>query len=122
MTKPDETAPIKLEKWQDATNARGDAYVAQEGRKARMTNAATEKLTRAMSRQEKGSATPGEASSVRGIVDELRVRVDDRWYRLLFKRKGDKWVTLRLIVKKTNKLDNSDVELAKKRLAEHTWS
>nr|WP_254058246.1 type II toxin-antitoxin system RelE/ParE family toxin [Clavibacter michiganensis] len=75
-----------------------------------------------MSRQEKGSATPGEASSVRGIVDELRVRVDDRWYRLLFKRKGDKWVTLRLIVKKTNKLDNSDVELAKKRLAEHTWS
>jgi phage-related protein len=122
VTTSDETAPIKLEKWQHARTARDVAYIVQEGKKAGITPAALEKLNRALSRQEKGTATRGEASRVKKDIHELRVDIDGRWYRVLFSRKGDKFVTLKLIVKKSNKLDNNDIQSAVTRLAAHAWT
>jgi putative component of toxin-antitoxin plasmid stabilization module len=115
-----DTSPAgSLDKWEAAVTGSGASHLSREQQKARMSAAAASKLKAAMQRQQDGEAV--DSSLVRKGVYELRIRIDGRWYRLLFGRKGDKFVALMLIVKKQNKLDNNDIDTALERLGQHVW-
>ncbi|GAA4152414.1 type II toxin-antitoxin system RelE/ParE family toxin [Leifsonia shinshuensis] len=110
---------VDLSQWDYALSARDDAYVLKELRKLKASSYAVGKLERAMERVQKGTAKPGECGPVRGDVWELRVNYDNRWYRLLYARTGDRFVALYIGAKKTNKLDPSWTDTAEGRLKEH---
>jgi phage-related protein len=106
---------IELELWDFATSVRGDAYVVREMRKICTLNAAA-KIERAMYRLETDTAKPAEYDHVARDVWELRVNVDNRWYRLLYSKSDGRYKALLLIVKKSNKIPPGDIKVAQSRV------
>lgn len=110
---------VELSRWEYAVSARGEAYLVQEIRKARMSLQAVAKLERAMKRLEDGQARAFEHERLRNDIHELRVNIDKRWYRVFYAVEGQLFVALGLLVKKQNKVDKRSIDTAERRLKEH---
>lgn len=113
---------VELSRWEYAVSARGEAYLVQEIRKARMSLQAVAKLERAMKRLEDGQARAFEHERLRNDIHELRVNIDKRWYRVFYAVEGQSFVALGLLVKKQNKVDKRSIDTAERRLKEHRSS
>jgi phage-related protein len=57
-------------------------------------------------------------SKARGEIWEYRINTRCHWIRMLIARDGTTFLVLHAIIKKSNRLDNADIELAERRLAE----
>ena len=57
-------------------------------------------------------------SKARGEIWEYKINTRRHWIRMLIARQGADFLVLHAIIKKSNKLDNADIELAARRLAE----
>ncbi len=110
---------MELNLWEYALSARSEAYLIHEIKKLKMSKVAIAKLERGMRRIQDSQTRGKEIGKVRGEVWELRIDVDARWYRLLWAKKGDRWVALLLVAKKRNDLHSDWIETAESRLSEH---
>lgn len=75
----------------------------------------------AMNRVEKGVSVPGDVKPVKGDLLELRTRVGNNPYRLIYAREGKSGqilLALHAIHKKTNKLPKQTIQTAEDRLAD----
>ena len=113
MSQPD------LSKWDYADSGGAKSPVEREMGKAKMSATAVSRLEAGMGRIANGPLLPGETGPVREGVNELRVNVDKRWYRLLYGQHGSRWVALFFAVKKRNDLDAAWITTAIKRLKDH---
>jgi len=110
---------MELDNWEYSKAASGEPFVIKEIRKSKASVSAVAKLERAMKRVQDGTTTAKESDLVRNGVYELRVDIDKRWYRLLYGRKGGKFVALMFVVKKRNDLDPAWIDTSAERLGAH---
>ena len=110
---------MQLDNWEYAKASSGEPFVLKEIKKSKASVPAVAKLERAMKRVQDGTTTAKESDLVRNGVYELRVDIDKRWYRLLYGRKGGKFVALMFVVKKRNDLDPAWIDTSAERLGSH---